>query len=224
MSSTKSLKETEIYFATLTNYGQDCPEDFISKSIDYFKSFEMAIACVEKQQNGNDHIHAMFVSTDGRTDSISKKIKKSCYGKSARTKIPPNAMKVEKVKSQCGTINYILKDVTEQNPLVVRSGYKVTWLQEQAEEAMKKKKKFTDWLWIKPDQVPGMLIEYCKRNKIKITSKQEFVNVLVKMEDKGYNTRLWRRDISWIYSQVIRLQGDQSKSEEYWMRQLNFDL
>lgn len=221
MSSTKSVNS--IYFATITNFGEDCPDDFVAKSKEYFAQFEMAIACTEKQQNGNDHVHAMFVSTDGRTDSIRKKIKKGCYDKSARTSIPPNALKVEKVKSQCAIIKYILKEVSDEKPLLVRSGYKVTWLQEQADEATKKKKVFIKWLWIKPDQVPGMLNDYCDTNNIKITCKQDFVNLLIKMEDRGYNTRLWSKNISWIYGQIMRMQGDRTQTEKYWMNLLNFD-
>lgn len=221
MSQTKSVK-TESWFVTITDFGNGCPDNFIKLSLEYLKTFDECLATVEKQQNGNDHVHAMF-KAKGQNTQIKLKLKKGCYNITARTKIPPNAIKLEKVKSTPMCVQYIIKELEEgENPSVC-VGFTQTWIQEQAAIAFKKTRSFQKYTYVKVDQVPPMLYEYCNIKDIRISTKGDFIQLLIRISEEGYNTRLWSKHISWIYAQFMLLKGDNSQSEKYWENCLRFD-
>ncbi len=228
MSKQSNVSKIESWFATITYYGQDCPDDFVERSKVYLRSLDECLASVEQQQNGNDHVHAIF-KMKGQNNTVKNKLKKGCYGKSARTKIPVNAIKLEKVKNTPKCVAYIIKDLEpDENPPVV-SGFSQTWIQEQAKIAFQTTKVFQKFIYVKVDQVPAMLLKYCQDNDIRVeasgdkTNKDAFIELLVKISEEGYNTRLWSKHMSWIFAQFRLLQGDKEQSVKYWNGILHFD-
>ncbi len=217
-----SKKPIGLYFVTLTDYGADCPADFCECAKLFFMTLEECLGSIEKQQNGNDHLHVMFKG-DGLPQKWRRKIKKAVYNKSQRESIPPNAMKLEKVTSTPKLVNYIIKELEDNENPYILTGYSTTWIQEQAEMAFKATKVFTKWISIKIDQVPGMLSTYTLKHDIRINNKSDFIQLITRIQMEGYNIRLWAKHMSWIYQAYKSLEGDQTQTIHYLENLLRFD-
>ncbi len=220
------------WFLTLTQFDEaagfgSCPEDWINKAVVYFKTFEFSLLTEELQENGNPHLHGIFISTSSNSN-LQRKIRKAVYGRTKTEKVPPNCIKLEKMKKQSECVSYVCKE----EKILVREGFTLGWIKLQADLKFDNQTIFTRWKYIKIDQVPGLIIEYLSRNNSSIdvdyTSnkedrKSEFITVLIALQKEGYNTRVWRKHIGWIFAEVTLRLGEDHQARTMWEGDLRFD-
>lgn len=211
------------WFITLTVWPECRINSFelVEKSLKFLNNFEYCLASKELQNNGNWHVHAYIKCIDKSNKNLRRKIKYGVYGYKYKEDIPKPAIKVDKVKTTPGIVNYIMKEVNEENPLLLHSGFQETWIQQQFELGQRKRKKFTSWIYIARPQVPGFLVNYCNINKIIVTNKFDFIELLIRVGNDGYDTCRWRKDIKWIIGQFYSmLNGNDKYMRIYWENEL----
>lgn len=200
--------KTIYWLATLT-YSNGLTDEHISKARLYFESMEFCLATHEKGSSGsNDHIHSLFASSKDNKYNR-RQILKNVYNLPVKSKVDPNMLKVEKVKSLIAVVRYVSKDVSNSN-YFVKTGFQTTWIQQQLEECFDETRFYTKWKMVKIDQAPGCIIDYCKLTNTTLTSKDDFKVVLKELVKRKINIRSWIKSLDWVYSEVMMHFGDES--------------
>lgn len=214
-----------LYMATLTESdGLTAEQERKAKA--YMSTLDYCFANMEQGKNGtNPHIHAI-IKSNKKGNLLRREILKHVYDKSSRDKVDPHLVRVEKVKDQDAAITYVAKDMatSADNKILpfVLKGFQESFISQSVKDRFVKTRFYTKWKYVKVDQAPGCIIEYCKLKNITISNKDDFVKIVVELSKSNINTRMWRKDAEWIYSQVMSHYGDDSAMELMWHNLLNF--
>ncbi len=214
-------KKCNYWFITLTE-SNGLSDDKQLLSVEYFKNFEYVLVFREMgKSNTNPHLHVFLSCTISRSDYLRRKILKTVYGYNQKDEVPPNMLKVEKVKDVTKVINYISKDNPDK-PLLMQ-GYDNVWLQRQLEKKFDDTRFFITWKYVKVDQAPGCILEYAKLHNLTVNDKEEFIIIMKKIMKECINVRSWKKDMEWIYSQTLLLTANDDSAADMWVRNtLNF--
>lgn len=192
------------WLVTLTD-SNGLSQDIIANASNYFKKLSKAYVVLEKPKV-NPHIHGICEFTQKHGSAIRRSILRNVYKYDKNDPKSKYLLRVERVKSIPASFNYLHKD--KDRKVLCNVGYGNSYIQEQLELSVTRKNKFIEWKYIKVDQVPGLIKNYCDARDQGIFDREDFINVVCQLSKDGYNTRLWMKSLQWIFNIVSQMYGN----------------
>lgn len=110
----------------------------------------------------------------------------------------------------------LLESVTELSDYIP----KCSICDKQQKKALEKTV-FKKWIYVKIDKVPDAIINWARRNNQPLSNKQEIAKCITTMRREGYNSRLWMRDLEWIYCKVmLKVNKDMTPFLRLWKHKM----
>lgn len=209
------------YLITLT-CATGFTEEHIEKFKEYFvQKYDQCLAVTEAHVSGKLHVHAVVKDPAAAATSLTKKFVR-LYEKMDIPVVKRVSINVKTAKVLDGALQYIMKDLDGQPPLLIR-GWDMKTLEDQALQNLKKMPRCliqkNDY-YINQRVATSLIIEFAKRIAVPILCKTSFRQVCVAMMKEGYQFDALK--LAPIYVQILARSGYTQAAEDWIDSQLAF--
>ncbi len=206
----------EKYLVTITRSG-GLTDEHCSILKDYFdKRFQKVVMNVETHKSGLFHLHAYCESALKRPTIRNHLVRfMTANGLDAGAK----ALNVKQADS--GARQYVVKDVTGDQPVALLKGWSIGQLLEERREALKKlsrKEIMGNWKVLSQDEAVPMMLRFAKNSSLAVTDKHSFIQLGIAMQKAKYSFAKVKRAV--LYAEVMVQLGVNGPSEDDWENQL----
>lgn len=184
---------------------------------DYFdKRFDAVVVNVETHKSGLYHLHG-YVETKVTRAAVRNHLSK--YLKDVGHTVGPKTLNVK--SADAGARQYVVKDVTEDQPVTLCKGWSIESLLAERREALKKlsrKEVMGNWKVIGQDEAVPLMLKFAASHSMIITDKHSFIKLGIEMMREKYDFS--RVKMSALYAQVMVQMGDDHAAEDWFENQL----
>ncbi len=177
----------DMWFITLTDSTGFDPEEFEDMSAFLDVKFERGLGVREAHQSGLLHVHLLVYDPVKRGCQVTEKFR--VYYKKAGHELSHNAIVTKRVTNFQGICNYVMKDVTEENPVFWIRGYTWTWIQEQAVQGKLNRPKsviLKDRKFFTATTAVPIMLNYAKAIDLTISSEKDVLLLIKSMMRAKY--------------------------------------
>ena len=204
------------YLITLTRRGGLTDEMLTNIELYFKERFTKVVLNVEAHKSGLLHLHA-YAETQVTRAAIRNHLAK--YLRSIGIDTGAKALNVKSADQ--GARQYVVKEVTVDNPVTLCQGWSIETLLAERREALKKlsrKEVLGNWKVISQDEAIPLMIKFAASHSIAITDKSSFIELGIAMMEEKYDFS--RVKMSALYAQVMVQMGSKSAARDWFEYQL----
>jgi len=179
--------------------------------------FVRVVANDEKCKSGAVHYHAhgeSKLTRSGIRNHLARYLENVL-----KLTLTPNLLKVQ--KSDGGDRQYVVKEVTDEKPVLVCKGWSILELLKERQLALKKLKEKVltkESRAVSPDEAVDLIIKFSQSSETALTDKHSFKRIIMDMGKMGF--RFHRIKIPIVYAECMNVLGSESAYESWLDMQL----
>ncbi len=204
------------YLITIARRGGLTEEHNASLKHYFATRFSSVVANVEAHKSGLWHIHA-YAET-----KVTRAAVRNHLSKHLQTIGIEVGAKTLNVKSaDVGARQYVVKEVTDENPPLLCQGWSLESLLAERREALKKlsrKEIMGTWKVIGQDEAVPLMLKFAQSHSMAITDKTSFIALGIEMMKEKFDFS--RVKMGALYAQVMVQMGDNHAAEDWFENQL----
>ena len=184
----------------------------------YFgKRFTSVVCNVEPHKTGLWHMHAYVECKVSRAAVRNHLVK--FLEKDLGIEVGPKTCNVKKADD--GARQYVVKDVTADEPVTLCQGWSIEGLLEERRQALKKlsrKEVMGNWKVISQDEAVPLLLKFALSSQIAVTDRTSFKQLCIAMMREKFSFS--RLKMSSVYAEVMVQLGDDRLADDWLEMQL----
>ncbi len=205
------------YFITIAKQGGLTPDHITCLKHYHASRFTKCVVNIEAHKSGLLHLHSYVESPIKSSNAIRKHLMR--FLEENGIQCGPKTVCV-KVADE-GARNYVIKEVTEDNPVTLCQGWTIESLLETRREALKKLTKSqamgTDRI-IGQDEAVPLILKFAKIMATPLTDKESFKTVVKEMVKLGFSFS--RLKMAIVYAETLQRCGNDHALDDWLEMQL----
>lgn len=182
---------------------------------------EECVLVTELCDSGKVHLHSVITCSQKQTVQVTRKIK-TLFDSLNLDWTPFVTCKVKRVTQLTGLFHYLLKDLGDKPPILLK-GWTRSWIDQQCKDNLKKiprKMLLKNEYHVTVKTGVPLMLEFAKRTAMPLVDKHSFIEVAMAMQVEGFcfdNVKP-----KWLFGQVMIRCGVPRYQRSVWENELQF--